>query len=109
MKYMVAEATVDLVLAGIAILTGIFSYYLYNEIQGDQQTTMAKLQLRSHETLLDFYILLGMNIMMLFGWILYSYGVIVSSEMFQLVAKLVAAMYGVLLVAVFYRWKVRFR
>ncbi len=106
---MVAEATVDLVLAGIAILTGIFSYYLYIQIQGDQETTMAKLQLRSHETLLDFYILLGMNLMMLFGWLMYTYGVVSSSEMLQLAAKLVAAIYGVLLVAVFYRWKVRFR
>ena len=106
---MVAEATVDLVLAGIAILTGIFSYYLYKEIQGDQETTMTKLQLRSHETLLDFYILLGMNLMMLFGWIVYSYGVLVTSDTLQLAAKLVAAIYGVLLIAVFYRWMVRFK
>ncbi len=106
---MVAEATVDLVLAAIAVMTGIFSYYLYREIQGDQETTMTKLQLRSHETLLDFYMLLGMNLMMLFGWLMYTYGVVVSSEMLQLAAKLVAAIYGVLLVAVFYRWKVRFR
>lgn len=106
---MVTEAAVDLVLAGIGLATGILAYYLYNQIRGDQKTTMAKLQLRSHETLLDFYILLGMNLFMMFGWTLYIIGVVHPSEMLQLAAKIIAAIYGVILASVFYRWKVRFR
>lgn len=106
---MVTEAAIDLVLATIGGATGILSYYLYIQIRGDQKTTMAKLQLRSHETLLDFYILLGMNILMMFGWILYIIGVVQLSDMLQLAAKIVAAIYGIILASVFYRWKVRFR
>lgn len=106
---MVTEAAIDLVLAGIGLVTGLLSYYLYNQIKGDQKTTMAKLQLRSHETLLDFYILLGMNLIMMFGWVLYIVGVVQASDMLQLAAKIVAAIYGVILASVFYRWKVRFR
>jgi len=106
---MVAESTVDLVLALIATMTGILSFYLYRQIRGDQETTMAKLQLRSHETLLDFYILLGMNIFMLIGWGIYTYGIISTSDLLQTAAKIMAAIYGVLLVTVLYRWKVRFR
>lgn len=106
---MVTEAAVDLVLASLSILTGILSYHLYHQITGNQKTTMAKLRLRSHETLLDFYIILGMNIMMFFGWILYTYGVITLSDTLQLAAKGIAAIYGVILVAVLYRWRVRFQ
>lgn len=104
---MVSEAVTKSLLTVIGFSTGLLSLLILRKLQ-DEDLSMTRMKLKPKSTIFDFKVIMGANIVMFFGFMMYIVGVLANNESFWILSKAVGAIFGLSYAAVLYRWWNRF-
>lgn len=104
---MATEALTKSLLTVIGISTGLMSLLILRKLQ-DENLSMTKMKLKPESTVFDFKLIMGANILMFFGFMMYIVGVLVNNDGLWIFSKVVGAVFGLSYAVVLYRWWDRF-
>lgn len=112
MEFLMSVQGVHLLLrVALSYLGAIGAYLSFSvllQVTEKKEMSMASFQLRTADAEEDFKILLAAQVFMISGFLLYTVGGVIDSPVLLNFGRFYAVIFGLFVIAVFYRWWKRF-